>query len=128
MAKKKRSKGKRRGGKRRGKKSKASAKHSAALEASGLWDGYKVLTRDMGGQTLGRRLISAPFDPAQRQAINNPAWFKTVLREDTRELQAVLLFKVAQKIPVIKGPANKAASIINALGRQLGVKGKYKVI
>ena len=128
MAKRKRSKGKRRGGKRKSKKGgHKSPKHSLLLEGAAIWDGYKFVTTD----GIGAAMIKAPFDKAQRANViaylKHPA-AKANLMNNTRELQMVALFKVAQKVPVIKGPANAAARVLNSLGRQFGLKGKYKVI
>jgi hypothetical protein len=128
MAKRKRSKGKRRGGKRKSKKgSRKSAKHSMALEGSIAWDAYKVATADMSGQTVGHRLVGAITDPAQRGALRSPGVAKQILLANTKEVQIVALLKLGQKIPVVKLPVNMAVNALNSLGKQLGIKGKYKV-
>jgi len=132
MAKRRKSKGKRRGGKRKGKKrGHKQAKHSLALEGAVVWDGYKFVTADFGGQTVGHRLMGAVADKAQRGAISadikSGAMTERILG-NTREVQMVALFKVAQKMPLVKGPANAVANALNQLGRTLGIKGKYKVV
>ena len=132
MAKRRKSKkGRRRGRKGGKKKGHKSSKHSAALEGAAVWDGYKFVTTDCNGQTYGTRAIGAVFDPAQRAALKgaiDSGQAKTALIANTRELQLVALFKVAQKLPLVKGPTNMVANAINSLGRSFGLKGKYKVI
>ena len=126
----KKGKGKKKGykkGKKGKKKGHKQAKHSLSLEGSAMWDGYKVVTADMSGQTVGHRLLGAAVDPAQRAALRSPGVAKAILLANTRELQLVALVKLGQKIPVIKMPLNMAVNAINSLGKQLGVKGKYKV-
>jgi len=129
---KRRKKGKGHRRKGRGKKSKkSSAKHSAALEATGLWGAYKAATADTYGATLGKRLMQAPFDGAQRAVIANMAkdgTLRRVLVDNTREFQAVAAVKILQRLPVTRGPTNMVVSAINSAGRALGIKGKWKVI
>ena len=133
MAKRRKSKGKRRG-KRKGKKGKKgghkAAKHSLALEGSAGWDGYKTLTSNLNGQSVGYRLMQAPFDKGQRDAVMGAiksGQLKALVVDNTRELQFVAGLKILQKVPIIKGPVNMVANAINSLGRQVGIKGKYKV-
>jgi hypothetical protein len=123
-------KGKKKGHKKgkKGKKGHKSIKHSLALESSAMWDGYKVITADMSGQSVGGRLVGAITDPAQRAALRSPGAAKAILLANTRELQLVALVKLGQKVPVVKLPVNMAVNAINSLGKQLGIKGKYKVI
>ena len=129
MAKRRKSKGKRRGGKK-SKKGRGfkSAKHSLALEGAAMWDAYKVATADFSGQTVGHRLVGAIGDPAQRAALRSPWAVKQIVLANTRELQLVALLKLGQKVPVVKIPVNMAVNAINSLGKQLGIKGKYKVV
>jgi hypothetical protein len=126
MAKRRKSKGRRRGGKK-SKKGHKQAKQSLLLQGAAVWDGYKFITADVGGQSVGHRLLGAVKDPAQRAVITSGQLTRPAV-DSTRELQMVALFKVAQKFPLIKGPANMAANALNSLGRQFGIKGKYKVI
>lgn len=127
MAKRKGKKGKRKGGKK-GKKGHKSPKHSLALEGAAMWDAYKVATADMSGQTVGGRMVGAIADPAQRRALASPGAMKNIVLANTRELQLVALLKIGQKVPVVKLPVNMAVNALNSLGKQLGIKGKYKLV
>jgi hypothetical protein len=135
MAKRK-GKGKRKGSRKsRGKKKvgRKAAKHSLALEAAAVWDGYKFVTASVNGQSFAQRAMGAVGDPAQRAVLKGELLTPgSALRRNavsqTKELQMVAIFKVAQKVPLIKGPANMAANAINSLGRQFGIKGRYKVV
>jgi hypothetical protein len=88
---------------------------------------YKVLTSD----GLGATLIKAPFDKTARDGLASYAkggLLRNNVLANTRELQLVAMVKIGQKVPIIKGPVNMAVNAINSLGRQMGIKGKYKVI
>ena len=125
----KKSKGKGRGRKRKGKRS--SAKHSAALEGTGAWGLYEVATSDLNGQTVVERVIRAPFDKAQRVALKgavDSGQLKGILLNKTKPLQMVAMVKVAQKVPIVKGPVNMIVSAANKLGRELGIKGRWKLV
>jgi hypothetical protein len=98
-----------------------------ALEGSGAWDAYKVLTSD----GLGATLIKAPFDKTARDGLASYAkggLLRNNVLANTRELQLVAMVKIGQKVPIIKGPVNMAVNAINSLGRQMGIKGKWKLV
>ena len=128
MAKRKKGRKGKRKGRRYGRKGKgrASTKHSVALEGSAAWDLYKVLTTD----GLGGAIVKAPFDKSARDSLSaySKGGLKQNLVANTRELQLVAMVKVGQKIPVVKGPVNMAVNAINSLGRQMGLKGKWKLV
>jgi len=125
-------KGKRRGRKGGKKKGHKSSKQSLALAGSAAWDGYVFLSSgDGSGRTNAGTLMKAPFDKGSRDFLLNNikgGGLKTQLVDSTRHVQLVAGIKILQKVPVIKGPVNMAVNAVNSLGRQFGIKGRYKVI
>ena len=118
MAKRKKGKGKRRyRGRKKGKSKASPRKHSVLIEYGGLYDGAKVLLSDSGGQTLARRLMSAPFDSAQRAAlmgqITTPgSQLRQVLRNETKEVQVGVALELGRQIAPARKLINKADAVL----------------
>jgi len=118
MPKRRKSRGKRRyRGRKKGKSKPSSRKHSVLVEYGGLYDGAKVLMSDSGGQTLGRRLMSAPFDPAQRQALMGQlttpgSQLRQVLRNETKEVQIGVALEIGRQIAPTRKLINKADAVL----------------
>jgi len=105
-------------------------KHSLALELSGLYAAYELATDDAGGATLAHRVFMSPWDKAQRDALKSmvkSGSIKSMIMEDTKPLQYVVLYKIGERLPLIGKPLKSIANAANKGLRPILGK-KYNLI